>query len=552
MLKKADQLEHIQSFVESSEGHIVHVFPPRLLHVYATDDTRSLLNNSDLIQFVTDKPVNCDTIKVESLAERMGLTVWNNLFITTVKFQNGIMKKEPDASPLAATETAFGNDGFDKTTRKLPTSEYLIGSVSVGIIFVESDGSVDTKTETWTKEDKEDIETQIYTGLDWWSNMGGYRANASWVYDLRNCQTRYEPISHTKEESVLWINECMDRLGYPNGEDYERARIYANDLREKNKTDWSFVMFLVPARNDADGYFADKSGIAWAYVGGPYLVVPNQCNSWGFHNVWKVIAHETGHVFHALDEYEQTYFSAAAVSNVIGRDSLPRKINGACMMRSNDLVLCELTRKQIGWVDDNHDGVFDSDHRSLSSTYHHKKMIEESIKPINSNLLFYENFSGQNDWFEDQNNYIINGFYRMFDSAYGSSSWLERDYFDFTASVKTQWEQGSLASGYGLMLRVKTATDGYIFFINRHGQFAFGKYVNSSWKYLEPWTYSTSIHTSGYNTLKATCVGNRFTLYINDVQVADTSDDTFIYGNVGLTVLPDVQVTFDDLSVVSP
>lgn len=553
ILKKAERLPQTRLIIESNGGHIVHLFPPRLLHAYVTEKVKAELDSFEAVDLITDRTVDPHELNGLNSTEIFGLREWNNLFVNTVELLENRIQKNPDHIPAPLQQTAKYPVHRKVQKDNSLTSKYLIGSVSVGIIFVESNGMRDLKTETWTTEDKEDMVDQIYKGLDWWSQMGGYRAHLSWSYDIQLCATEYEPISRTKEESVLWIQECMSQLGYSQGEDFERTRAYAHDLKNKYKTDWSFIIFVAPARQDTDGYFADKSGIAWACIGGPYIVIPNKCNSWGYHNVWKVLAHETGHIFNALDEYESIDpLLSVAMSNVTSQPEKENHTNTVCMMKSNDLFLCDRTRVQIGWTDQDHDGIYDFDPVKFTSPYLHEKIIRESLSPVLSKMIFHENFSRQHEWFEDPNNYTRNGTYVMFDSVYGSSSWLERDYYDFIASVKTQWIQGSVASGYGLMVRVKTATDGYIFFINEHGQFSFGKYVNSNWKYLSPWAYSDAIRIAGENILKVECIGNRFTLFINDEQVAEVFDDTFIYGNVGLAVLPEVQVSFDDLTILAP
>ena len=343
----------------------------------------------------------------------------------------------------------------------------------------------------------------------------------------------------------------MEQLGYSSGEDYSRTRAFANDLRRKYSTDWSFIIFVIDARNDAEESIVDHSGIAWAYVGGPYMVIPNKCAGWDFHNIWRIVAHETGHIFNALDEYDTVQrITAAKISDA---NMTPGHIpaDALCMMRTNDPVLCDNTLRQIGWLDHNVDGIYDRDEYVYSSRFHSLKLTFEPGSTHKHKLLFYENFNQKSDWFEDANNFVLNGRYYMYDSIYGSSTWPERSYDDFTATVKTHWVQGSAASGYGLMVRAKTATDGYIFFINHHGQFSFGKYVNSNWEYLEPWSHSDVIRISGENTLTARCIGNHFTLFINGIRVTEVYDDTFIYGNVGVTVLPDVQASFDDLYIHS-
>jgi hypothetical protein len=63
-------------------------------------------------------------------------------------------------------------------------------------------------------------------------------------------------------------------------------------------------VFVVDSSVDADGKFADGY-FSYAEVGGPYVVMTYDNDGHGISNMGKVFAHETGHVFYALDEYNQ-------------------------------------------------------------------------------------------------------------------------------------------------------------------------------------------------------------------------------------------------------
>lgn len=47
------------------------------------------------------------------------------------------------------------------------SSEYLIGSVAVGIIFLESNSAVDLSTEDWTSTRESRVVNEITSGLSW-------------------------------------------------------------------------------------------------------------------------------------------------------------------------------------------------------------------------------------------------------------------------------------------------------------------------------------------------------------------------------------------------
>lgn len=562
----------VRDSIEFNGGHVTHVFPPNILHAYLTVDAEKSARRSNLVKLISDQPV--DIPAGLKPVQQFGFQTWNFNFVKLLATRGDEPTGDQDFNSHKAPDLENTNNLFTLRGQKnfFLTSEYMIGSVSVGVVFVESNGQLDKKTESWNQEDKEEVMNQIYKGLDWWAEKGGYKANLSWTYEFMDGQTRYEPISRTKDESVLWVKECMDHLGYRDAEDYTLNREMANDLRDKWKTDWAFVIYVVPSTNDLDGYFAKQTGIAWGYLGGPYMIVTNKCNGWGYTGVWKVVAHETGHIFNALDEYK----GSSGPTDKSGRLNV---INGnhetsstgtlACIMKSNDLKICDFTLGQIGWVDDDSNGVYDSDYLLLSTRYHAAKVKQEAAARIalntgdggssglskyavEENLLYYDDFSVNTGWYEDQNNFVRDSVYHMFDPQFGNASWLETPYSDFVASVKTRWMDGSSVSGYGLMFRIFGPNDSYLFYINGDGQYCIGKYELGNWNYLADWDRSAAIHLNGTNTLTVKAVANRFTFMINGQPVKELTDASFRRGNIGFAILPEVQVSFDDLLITSP
>jgi hypothetical protein len=58
------------------------------------------------------------------------------------------------------------------------------------------------------------------------------------------------------------------------------------------------------------------------------------------------------------------------------------------------------------------------------------------------------------------------------------------------------------------------------------------------------------------NHIRADCIGNSLTLYVNDVQVATVNDISFSEGDVGLMAgaydVPGVDILFDNFVVYKP
>src|SRR3990170_8780399 len=48
------------------------------------------------------------------------------------------------------------------------TTEFMIGTVRVGVILLESDGTIDTETESWTAAERTNVQNEIQAALDWW------------------------------------------------------------------------------------------------------------------------------------------------------------------------------------------------------------------------------------------------------------------------------------------------------------------------------------------------------------------------------------------------
>lgn len=197
-------------------------------------------------------------------------------------------------APSHATLTAVGLDSSQYT------SDFMIGSVVVSVIFPESNGQVDPNTETWTEDRKSQVLTKIMAGLDWWTHQNP-NSPLTFTYVTQTVATKYEPITRPYYDESLWIPDIMSQLGY-SGTRFASTKAYVNDLRQQYHTDWGFVIFVVDSLADSNGKFADGY-FAYSYLGGPFTVMTYDNNGYGIANMDVVVAHETGHIFNALDEY---------------------------------------------------------------------------------------------------------------------------------------------------------------------------------------------------------------------------------------------------------
>jgi hypothetical protein len=272
----------------------------------------------------------------------------------------------------ALSVSAATTSGAPYGATELNTSEFLAGAVSVNIILVESDGSIDLQTENWSSERENDAVARIALGLEW-VRAQEPQAGLHFVYhvvsgrtDLR-ARTGYEPIRRAADPTGgtgedLWVKGVLAKLGYVSGDRFARSRAFASDTRLADGTDWAVNVFVVDSYVDADGRFADGR-FAYCWVGGPHLVMTYDNQAWGISRMDMVLRHELLHAFYAFDEYSG---SACACTEHRGYlDGLNANcetcnpVAGACVMISNGDAMCAATRRQLGWADLDGDGMID-------------------------------------------------------------------------------------------------------------------------------------------------------------------------------------------------
>jgi parallel beta-helix repeat protein len=246
------------------------------------------------------------------------------------------------------------------------TSEYLIGSIVVATIFLESNGTIDPSTENWNLAKIQNVVTARNQALNWWGSQNPNAAvsficdadpRAGVVQSYIVASTSYEPITRPSTDDGLWISEAMTQLGYSGADYVGQTYAYLNNLRNQDgvlKYDWAFAIFAVESSNDpnGDGCFVDGLS-AYAYgLGGPFIVTTYTNDDWGTVNLNRTIAHEVGHVFYATDEYDGVteYSGYLNVSDIEG---------SGCVMDNNNWSLSAGTWGQVGWRDSDSDGIQD-------------------------------------------------------------------------------------------------------------------------------------------------------------------------------------------------
>ena len=109
----------------------------------------------------------------------------------------------------------------------------------------------------------------------------------------------------------------------------------------------------------------------------------------------------------------------------------------------------------------------------------------------------------------------------------------------------------------GLMCRYQNGNY-YFFIISNDGFYAIGKFTGGQAVLVgqESMVASDAVQAEGVNHLRADCIGNTLTLYVNDTQVASTQDADFATGGIGVLAgsfaEPGVDVLFQNFVVLQP
>jgi len=126
---------------------------------------------------------------------------------------------------------------------------------------------------------------------------------------------------------------------------------------------------------------------------------------------------------------------------------------------------------------------------------------------------------------------------------------------DFTLDVDATPLAGPDDNDYGVIVRRVDDNNFYRFEISGDGYFNIQKRQKGKWqKLVADWTESSAIRKgAATNHLRVVCVGRTLTFSVNQVQVAQVSDDAFARGEVGVLAgtltEPGVQVAFDNFQV---
>jgi hypothetical protein len=352
----SDSVEAAKTVVAQIErlgGRILHVYPPRVLIGEIAVETEGAVRA--LANVARVERGRADLTPVEPLGPvaLQAVKGWNRNFapsfraLKSGRSSEGMSWGAPGYASEGPVQPLPGHSADDHAApfAGKDTSDYLIGKVAVNIIVVE--GTL--AQYTFTQSERDTIVAEIQDGLGW---LGGIEplARVSWIYELRQVALDIDP-DHTSDFSEdTWRDAAMAKLSY--GADWNGLEQFVRDRRDVLGADWSYAIFVTrfPLWH-------------FAYAFKPRLVMNYELDGWGIDDMDRIVAHETGHVFGAGDEYAESKctiterFGHLQVEN--GNCEVDAEHPVQCIMSHNAWAMCDYTRGQLGWRDSNGDSVLD-------------------------------------------------------------------------------------------------------------------------------------------------------------------------------------------------
>ena len=179
-------------------------------------------------------------------------------------------------------------------------------------------------------------------------------------------------------------------------------------------------------------------------------------------------------------------------------------------------------------------------------------------------ILYQEQFeNNRTGWarFSNENGIIDydGGGYRILVQQPQLNIWStpEKDFSDVRLEADVIKLNGPDENRMGLICRYRGG-DYYFFIISNDGYYVIGKFIGGLTLLLgqSEMQASGAIQTGTMNHLRADCIGDKLTFYINFSEVASATDADFSTGDVGVLAgafsEPGVDVLFDNFVVIQP
>ena len=384
------ELAEARDFIASQGGSVAMVLPPHAIMGWIDREVDARLMGHHRIRSIHRSTLAAAPAGFKDRETQIAINAFNDIVSGRSAKRRALESKQqvgpevgrPGMVDCALPHPAVNKDEFIRNLRLLGSEESVLGiqstvtpqyfsnsdvmdgSVAVALFLVESTGSIDPDVYTWSQADQDSAYSQVLDGLNWWVeqsrafNLSRPLQFTLVMYDAKNpaCRIPYEPVLRSGTDAIFWVNQVMTNLGASAGDVFERVAAFDTTLKNQNRTNWAYSMFVAYNPPPARSSFSDGRA-SWAYLGGPFTV--SLFHSFGW-QLSRIATHETGHIFYACDEYFQPGYQVCSCT--CAPEVRPNALNGNCqdltctrtstdcMMRLNEAALCPFTVAQIGWT----------------------------------------------------------------------------------------------------------------------------------------------------------------------------------------------------------
>lgn len=385
----AETLEAALDILKGGGARDLHIFPPHVVFGRMPDASRLgelSMHPVQLVRAPSEIPqeeigpilsrVIKDLFRKEEIFAAAAPLIDAPIDDRVIRVPREILISTAPSRPQFGAPSEIVERGIDQN------SEFLIGTILINVILPESQvyGGED-----WTDDEIAEVISGIALGVS------QYQQKAYWIdtemdfkYNFENFVRAAVSIDPIVDGGMgidnLWINEALVDIGYeidPKLTVFERIHALNNDTRDEFKADWVFTAFIVdmsehydPAAMPGDpGCWRGAGYVAYAMLGGPYMVMPHPACYYGYGlGFGQVFIHEMSHIFWALDEYPQAEAPCTAKTGYLAVRNMntlfyPCQETVPCIMqsgrKSQPLPFCAYTLGQVGITDDNDNSKID-------------------------------------------------------------------------------------------------------------------------------------------------------------------------------------------------
>ena len=272
--------------------------------------------------------------------------------------------------------------------------DFMVGNIAVGIVIV--DGKAGSEAE-FTAGEKLTVAVEVSQAFDVLYRLkgvvtaGGTKVPLFFMAQIDTVKLDLDPSSvpappakgseantsdqYERREKV-WRDPALQALGLSSGQ--AGISQYVQKLMAKSwalaTPDAAYVVFFTKYMAKWMAYADQSLGrIAMCYPWLADLTDPNAdgtggfrntgSKGWGEANIDHVVAHESGHIFGAPDEYADSKCSVSSNAGHLHIANSNCEVSNAtsvdCLMKNNKEAMCPATPGHLGWVDRNNNGTLD-------------------------------------------------------------------------------------------------------------------------------------------------------------------------------------------------